>query len=105
MAVLGAPLVPLLVTPNGKQILAYYGDATSCTAYNLDPTDWADAQRRPDSAKWSTSPQSTKIYNRTYTVAGTPPRGSFGGVIFPTGSSIDTVGTYSNLPNGSLMDM
>ncbi len=105
MAVLGAPLVPLLVTPNGKQILAYYGDATSTVAYNLNPIDWADAQKRLDAGRWSTSPQSTKIYNRTYGVDGRAPRGSLGGVIFPTGSDVDTVGTYSNLPNGSLMDM
>jgi hypothetical protein len=43
------------------KIIAFYGDATSCIKYSLDPIDWAAAQQRPDSAKWALSPQSGTI--------------------------------------------
>jgi hypothetical protein len=43
------------------KITAFYGDATSCIKYSLDPIDWAAAQQRPDSAKWALSPQSGTI--------------------------------------------
>jgi hypothetical protein len=43
------------------KIIAFYGDATSCTKYSLDPIDWVAAQRAPDAAKWALSPQSGTI--------------------------------------------
>jgi hypothetical protein len=42
-------------------VIAYYGTAASCTKYSLDPIDWAAAQQRPDSGKWSLTPQSGTI--------------------------------------------
>jgi hypothetical protein len=43
------------------KVVAFYGDATSCRQYALDPIDWAAAQQRQDSAKWALSPQSGTI--------------------------------------------
>jgi hypothetical protein len=43
------------------KITAFYGDATRCTKYSLDPIDWAATQAAPDAAKWSLSPQSGTI--------------------------------------------
>jgi hypothetical protein len=42
-------------------VTAYYGDATSCKKYSLDPIDWAATQQRPDSGKWSLTQQSGTI--------------------------------------------
>ena len=42
-------------------VIAYYGTAASCTKYSLDPIDWAAAQQRQDSSKWSLSPQSGNV--------------------------------------------
>jgi hypothetical protein len=77
---LGAPMVP----PLPGQVRAYYGNSTSCIAYNLYATDWAAAQQAPDKALWSLAPQSTtKVYNRTYG-GGRPPREPhFGGMFWP----------------------
>jgi hypothetical protein len=98
---LGAPMVP----PLPGQVRAYYGNASVCYAYNMYATDYAAAKQNPDGALWSSAPQSTtKVYNRTYG-GGQAPVGIFGGRFFPTGSPADTVGTYSNLANGTLLDM
>jgi hypothetical protein len=43
------------------KITAFYGDATSCTKYSLDPIDYAAAQQRSDSGKWALSPQSGNV--------------------------------------------
>jgi hypothetical protein len=43
------------------KIIAFYGDATSCTKYSLDPIDWAAAQRAPDAGRWALAPQSGTI--------------------------------------------
>jgi hypothetical protein len=43
------------------KITAFYGDATSCIKYSLDPIDYAATQRAPDAGKWSLTPQSGTI--------------------------------------------
>jgi hypothetical protein len=45
--------------------VCYYGDASGCTKFDLAPIDYAEALRRPDGAKWSTSPQFGTIVDRT----------------------------------------
>ena len=46
-------------------IVAYYGDATSCKKFLLHPHDWAAAQKKPDKAKWALSAQSGTVLDLT----------------------------------------
>jgi hypothetical protein len=50
--------------PNAT-VVAYYGNAASCTKYAMPLIDWAAAQQAPDKALWSLSAQSAIVFDKT----------------------------------------
>jgi hypothetical protein len=50
-------------------VIAYFGDAASCTKFEMHPIDFAFAMSRPDAAKWSLTAQSSTVIDRTKTLA------------------------------------
>jgi hypothetical protein len=50
-------------------VIAYYGDANSCTKFKMHPIDWKAAQKAPDAAKWSLSAQSGTVIDKSVVIA------------------------------------
>jgi hypothetical protein len=55
--------------PNSA-VVAYYGNAASCTKYAMPLVDWAAAQQAPDKALWSLSAQSAIVFDKTVPALG-----------------------------------
>jgi hypothetical protein len=70
-------------------VVAYYGDATSCRKHKLHPMDWKAAQKAPDAAKWALSAQSGTVVDVTRNpetcYAACSPSNANGVYPFPTG--------------------